>query len=74
MLDQGGSIQGVMNLKLLAGLVFVLWNWLFEATGFTPKRPEIRTTPSETDSIPEYLKKLLEKWTIQQPHNHQISA
>ena len=33
----------VMDLKLLAGLLVVLWNWLVAATGFTSNLPEIST-------------------------------
>jgi len=47
----------VMNLKLLAGLLVVLWNWLVEATGFTPNLPETRTIPADPDSVPEHLRK-----------------
>jgi hypothetical protein len=46
-----------MNLKLLAGLLVVLWNWLAGKTGFTSNLPEIRMIPSDTDSVPEYQRK-----------------
>lgn len=46
-----------MNLKLLAGLLVVLWNWLVGTTGFRPNLPEIQTILSSTDSVPEYQRK-----------------
>jgi hypothetical protein len=47
----------VMNLKLLAGLLVVLWNWLAGKTGFTSNSPEIQTITSDPDSIPDYQRK-----------------
>jgi transposase len=47
----------VMNLKLLAGLLVVLWNWLVGATEFRPNLSEIRTIPSDADCVPEHLRK-----------------
>jgi len=47
----------VMNLKLLAGLLVVLWNWLVGATGFTSNLPEIPTILPDADAVQWYQRK-----------------